>query len=131
MTDAAAAATRGAPVLLVEDDPRLRQTIRWTLEDEGLAVAEAADAQQALAALRGTPPTVVVLDYGLPDMDGGALVDALRARPERRTPPIVLITADGRAPEKAARVGAATYLAKPFEVDELAAAVRRALGVAD
>lgn len=131
MTERRENTPEGTPVLIVEDDPRLRQTIRWTLEDEGFLVAEAGTVQQALDAVDRRRPAVLLLDYGLPDRDGGALADELRARLKQHTPPIVLLTADGRAPEKAARVGARAYLAKPFDIDDLAAAVRRILGNAD
>lgn len=116
------------PVLVVEDDPAMRQTIRWTLEAEGFRVADAGSADQAIAtALRG-PPALLLLDYGLPDGDGATVVAALRKRLQAATPPIVVVTADGRAAEKAARVGAVAYLHKPFDLDDLLATVQRALG---
>jgi DNA-binding response OmpR family regulator len=114
------------PVLVVEDDPAMRQTIRWTLEAEGFVVAEAGSAEQALSATARQRPALVVLDYGLPDRDGGAVADELRARLPS-PPPIVVVTADGRAAEKAARVGAVAYLHKPFDLDDLLATVRRTL----
>ena len=120
----------GSAVLVVDDDPRILQTIRWALEDEGLAVTEASDARQALATVDAARPGMVVLDYGLPDQNGGVLAAALRSRlsqPERPAPLILLITADGRAAEKAQLAGAFAYLHKPFDVDELVRLVREGL----
>ena len=97
MAGAQAAGDRG-PV-------RVRQALRWALEDEGLAVAVAADAREALAP--ATPrPALVLLDLTLPDADGAAVARGLRARHGPGLA-VLAITADGRAPEKAARTGAA------------------------
>jgi two-component system KDP operon response regulator KdpE len=116
------------PVLVVEDDPAMRQSIRWTLEAEGIPVVDAATAAQAIAAAVGGPLALLLLDYGLPDGDGAGVASAVRERLAEAVPPIVVLTADGRAAEKAARVGAVAYLHKPFELDDLLATVRRALG---
>ena len=119
-------AAAGVPILVVEDDPRIREIIRWALEDEGYAVTTAADGRQALERAAAAPPALVVLDMMLPILDGPAVAAGLRAAP-RPMPPIVLVTADGRAAEKAARVGAFAYLHKPFDLDDLIAVVRRGL----
>lgn len=113
-------------VLVVDDDARMRQVMCWALEDEGYSVAAAADAEEAVAAAAGRRPAVVVLDYGLPNGDGASTARELRAVTGAPALPIVLVTADGRASEKAARAGAAAYLHKPFEVDDLLRAVRGA-----
>jgi len=115
-----------AHVLVVDDDERMRQVMSWALEDEGYSVVTAADASQAVAAAAGRRPAVVVLDYGLPDGDGARVARDLRAATGESVLPIVLVTADGRASEKAARAGAVTYLHKPFDVDDLVRAVRSA-----
>jgi two-component system response regulator MprA len=105
-------------VLVVDDDHRVREMIRWALEEEGFGVETAADGQQALdrAALRA--PALVILDITLPVLDGYGVADRLRATQGERLP-ILAITADGSAPEKARRVGAYAYLRKPFDVDDL------------
>jgi len=117
---------RSARVLVVDDDPAMLQVIRWTLEDEGFAVTGAADGDQAVAAASGARPDVVVLDFGLPRQDGAAVALKLREATSNAALPIVLVTADGRASEKALRCGAVAYLHKPFEADELIAAVSQA-----
>lgn len=114
------------PILLVEDDVRIRQVIRWALEDEGFVVVIAADGRRAVEQAARCRPALVVLDMMLPISDGAAVADGLRAiYPE--PPPILLITADGRAREKARQVGAYAHLSKPFQVNELIAAVRGGL----
>ena len=112
-------------VLVVDDDPLIREIIRDVLVEEGFAVATAADGRQAIDRAADQPPALVVLDMGLPLMDGLAVAAALRAAhgPEL---PILTITADGGAADKARRVGAFAYLRKPFDLDDLVAAVRGA-----
>jgi CheY-like chemotaxis protein len=116
----------GAPILVVEDDPYLRQIIRDVLEDEGLVVETAADGRQALQRAAAQRPALVVLDMRLPVLDGAGVVAGLRAS-FGVPPPVLVITADGRAAEKARQVGAFAFLSKPLELDELVASVQRAL----
>ncbi len=118
-------------MLVVDDDARVAQTIRWVLEDEGIAVATASDGRQALEVSREVQPRLVVLDHGLPDQDGTAVSAMLRARPDAGTLPILLVTADGRAAEKARATGAFAYLHKPFDASELVRLVRHGLGLGE
>ena len=115
-----------ATILVVEDDVYVRQTIEWALEDEGLPVETATNGQQALEWARDRKPGLVILDMGLPIVDGFGVADGLRAAYGDGVP-ILTVTADGRAAEKARRVGAVDYLHKPFEIEALIGAVRRAL----
>ena len=118
---------RRAPVILVvDDDPRIRQMIRDVLEEEGFAVAAAGDGPQAIRRAADQPPALVILDMTLPQMDGHEVAAALRAA-HGRALPILTITADGGAADKARRVGAFSYLRKPFDLDDLVAAVRGVL----
>jgi CheY-like chemotaxis protein len=115
-----------APILVVDDDPEIRQMIQWALEDEGWTVETAADGRQALDQATRSRPSLVVLDMGLPLLDGDGVAAGLRVAYGAAIP-IVVVTADGRAAEKADRVGARAHLAKPFEIEALCDAVRRAL----
>jgi two-component system response regulator MprA len=115
-------------VLIVEDDPSVRQTIQWALEDEGLAVDVARDGVEALDKAGQQRPGLVVLDMALPRLNGDGFATGLR-RLYGKGVPILVITADGRAEEKARRVGAFDFMQKPFDVDALIAAVRRGLDV--
>lgn len=114
-------------ILVVEDEQQVRQTIQWVLEDEGLAVATAADGQEALDLAAQRRPALVVLDMALPRLNGLAVADGLRHLYGQSAPPILVVTADGRAESKARQVGAYGFLQKPFDLEELVAAVQRGL----
>jgi DNA-binding response OmpR family regulator len=114
-------------VLVVEDDFDLRQTILWTLKDEGYVVEEAADGGEAVERALQRKPALVLLDIGLPVVDGYGVAASLRSH-YSDTILIVTMTADGRAVEKARRIAAAGYLNKPFELDDLITIVRQMIG---
>src|SRR3954471_15269476 len=117
----------GTVVLVVDDDPEIRDVVRWLLEDEGWTVETASDGRDALEQAARTRPALIVLDMGLPIMGGEEVARRLHVEyPD--PPPIIVVSADGRAGEKAARIGAASYLHKPFDVDALARLVRRSIG---
>ncbi len=116
------------PILVVDDDRDMQATIAAILEDEGFDVRLAGDGLDALAALETTRPALILLDITMPRMDGYAFAEELRRRGAHAAIPIVVLTADGRAEEKAARVGADAYLAKPFGLSELLDCVGQLLG---
>jgi DNA-binding response OmpR family regulator len=120
------ASRSSGPILVVDDDPGLREIIRETLEDEGLAVDVAGDGLQALALAARRRPELVILDWGLPMFDGGVVAARLRGLHGDGLR-VLIVTADGRAAEKARRAGAFAYLHKPFDVDVLMDMVRRGL----
>jgi len=114
-------------VLVVDDDPEIRDVVRWLLEDEGWTVETASDGRDALERATRARPALIVLDMGLPILSGEEV--ALRLHEVyANPPPIIVVSADGRAGEKAARIGATSYLHKPFDVDALALLVRQTLG---
>jgi DNA-binding response OmpR family regulator len=120
-------ARHGAIVLVVDDDAEIRDVVRWLLEDEGWTVETASDGRDALERATRARPALIVLDMGLPILSGEEV--AMRLHDVYvDPPPIIVVSADGRAGEKAARIGAASYLHKPFDVDALARLVRRTLG---
>jgi two-component system response regulator FlrC len=113
------------PVLVVEDDPALREALTDTLEMAGYRAIAANDAEHALACLESSSPGLILTDVQMPGMDGHALLRALKARhPEI---PVILMTAYGQIDRavQAMRDGAADYLPKPFEPDNLLATVAR------
>src|SRR5690349_20769614 len=112
-------------VLVVDDDPDMRRAINEVLVDQGLAVDLAGDGREALDQAQRDAPALVILDITLPVIDGYTVADELRQR--FGVLPILAITADGRAPQKARRVGAYAYLRKPFELDALVTMVERGL----
>ncbi|GIW08504.1 MAG: hypothetical protein KatS3mg060_3309 [Dehalococcoidia bacterium] len=113
-------------VLLVEDDASLRQTIRDVLELEGYRVLTAADGVDGLDLLDREEPNVILLDLMMPRMNGYQFAESLAGRKPAVAIPIILLTADARAPDKAQQVGASAWLHKPFEIDELVSTVERA-----
>ncbi len=113
------------PILVVEDDPSIRQLLVDTLEQDGFDVVGAADGEEAIAAAEGRRPAVVILDIGLPLMDGPSVADGIRER-HGNDVPFIVVTASHGIEKAASRIGAARYLAKPFDVSDLMNAVRQA-----
>ena len=112
-------------VLVVDDEPGIRQFVTSALEGEGFEVASAANGQLAVDAAAEERPDLVVLDMMLPRLDGQQVAEQIRRL--HGDVPFLLITADARPREKAERVGAFAFLSKPFDVDELVTVVRRRL----
>jgi DNA-binding NtrC family response regulator len=114
-------------IVVVDDDPEMVRLIQVELARLCLDVLSAASGQQALQALRDHPVDVVVTDLRMPDLDGMELLQAaLGLRPDVR---VIVITAFGSIASAiaATRAGAFDYLSKPFEIEELALAVQKAL----
>jgi CheY-like chemotaxis protein len=114
-------------VLVVDDDPDIVRVIRSVLEDEGLAVTTAGDGGRALAIAAERAPDLAVLDVGLPVLDGRQVAAQLRDLLGAAFP-VMAITADGHAAEKARQMKAYVGLRKPFELNDLVAEVWRGLG---
>jgi two-component system KDP operon response regulator KdpE len=112
--------------VVIEDDPQIRRFLRTVLPSEGFTVFEAETAERGLIEAATQKPDVVILDLGLPDMDG---VEVIRRVREWSRVPIVILSARTREQEKIAALdaGADDYLTKPFSVGELAARLRVAL----
>jgi two-component system KDP operon response regulator KdpE len=110
-------------VLIVDDEEPIRRFLRPVLSNQGFEVVEAAAGEQALAAAADRVPDLVVLDLGLPDIGGQAVLERLRTR---MTAPVIILSAMGGEAEKIAAfdAGADDYLTKPFGVGELLARVR-------
>jgi two-component system OmpR family response regulator len=111
-------------ILLVEDDDSLAAGLRDALGREGFVVNHVTKGQMALAAVRADPPDIMVLDLGLPDMDGLEVLGEIRDRAEHL--PVMVLTARGAMDDKIIGLdrGADDYLAKPFDMQELAARLR-------
>lgn len=114
-------------ILLVEDNPRLNDLTATALRASGFAVDPVHGAMDAEAALSVSPYDVIVLDLGLPDVDGMDLLDGIRRR--RIATPVLLLTARDDAASVVAGLngGADDYLRKPFNMDELIARIRALL----
>ncbi len=112
--------------VVIEDDPQIRRFLRTVLPSEGFEVFEAETGERGLVEAATRKPDVVILDLGLPDLDG---VEVIRRLREWSRVPIVVLSARTREQEKIAALdaGADDYLVKPFGVGELTARLRVAL----
>jgi DNA-binding response OmpR family regulator len=113
-------------VLVVDDEPKILQVVRDYLADAGFTVTTAGDGQAALASARAVPPDLVVLDLGLPGLDG---LDVARELHRRGPVPIIMLTARSDEVDRVLglELGADDYLVKPFSPRELVARVRAVL----
>ncbi|SCL35833.1 two-component system, OmpR family, KDP operon response regulator KdpE [Micromonospora rhizosphaerae] len=113
-------------VLVVDDDRQLARALRIALSARGYEVAVATDGASGLAAAERTPPDLVIVDLGLPDMDGVSIVQALRGW---SAAPIIVLSARHAEQSKinALDAGADDYVTKPFAMGELLARIRAAL----
>ena len=116
-------------ILLVDDEPALRELLRATFEGADVSVDEAATALEAEARIRRRRPDVIVLDLRMPGMSGAEFAARLKAEERTRAIPIVLLTgADPEEARRAQRAGAAALVRKPFSPLDLLAVVERVVG---
>ena len=102
------------PILIVDDEPEIRDTLKDVFEDEGYHVVLAEDGSQALQALRRLQPCIVILDLIMPVLDGIAVLARMRAHPDWAEIPVVISTSDpSRAP------AGVLILRKPIKLDLL------------
>jgi two-component system chemotaxis response regulator CheY len=108
-------------ILAVDDSKTMRDMVSMTLRQAGYEVTEAADGQQALAALGANRVDLVITDVNMPNMDGIALTKALRGHAVHRATPILILTTESDAAKKAAgkEAGATGWIVKPFEPQKL------------
>jgi CheY-like chemotaxis protein len=114
-------------ILLVEDETAVQDIIGRALVGKGYQVLTASDGVTALALLEQTSPDLIILDIYLPTLDGRRVVHEYRQRPGPQAP-ILVITGGGYAAERAAALGAAGALDKPFRLQELLTTVARLIG---
>jgi len=105
-------------ILVVDDDTDFREGLRAALEMKGYQVDEAANGKEALEQIEKKPPLLVLLDLQMPVMNGRELLQKLRAAPETKDVPVVIISGFGFEWE-AELMGAQGYVGKPFEPEEL------------
>ena len=116
-------------VLVVEDEDALAALLQYNLDKEGYRVTVAADGEEALMLVDERPPDLVVLDWMLPKVSGVEVCRRLRARPETRSLPVIMLTARGEETDRIRGLdtGADDYVIKPFSMSELAARIRAVL----
>ena len=113
-------------VIVIEDDTSRRRALRTSLRARSFVVLESPNAEEGLVLVADSRPDVVLLDLGLPDLDG---VEALRRMRSFTDVPVVVLTARDRQQDKieALDAGADDYITKPFDVEEVLARVRAVL----
>ena len=113
-------------ILLIDDDALMRRSLAFNLEHSGYRTSRAASAEDALALSRRDPPDLVLLDIGLPGMDG---LEALRHFKEQFSAPVIFVTARRREFDEVLglELGADDYVSKPFDLDVLLARIKAVL----
>lgn len=119
----------GATILLIEDNPVVARLVCRQLELGGHAAIAATDGLQGLQVAQDTPPDLILLDLMLPGMDGLEVLAQLRATPATARIPVIISSAKSNPDDqqKALQSGAAAFLAKPFNLQDLLEAVRSLL----
>ncbi|MGH7706577.1 MAG: response regulator [Vulcanimicrobiaceae bacterium] len=127
-TAALESAARGT-ILVVDDDPATRMLARRILAIAGFGVLEAADGDAALAAARRDRPDLILMDWSMPVMDGAATTAQLKADPNVKAIPVVMLTTDSESGYRVAALeaGAQDFITKPFEAGELVTRIEQFL----
>ena len=120
---------RREKILIVDDDPDIRDVLQLTLTSEGYDVLQAGDGEEALAQVQRGLPDLVILDYMMPRLDGGQVCQRLKKDLLLRHLPVIILSARGESPDKVRGLdaGADDYIVEPFEPEELLARVRMVL----
>ncbi|MCL2936942.1 MAG: response regulator transcription factor [Trichodesmium sp. MAG_R02] len=116
-------------ILLVDDEPGLREAVKLYLEDSGFDVCVASNVEDALGLLQSNLPDLVITDIMMPQVDGYQFLQKLREEPRFKTLPVVLLTAKGMTTDRISgyQAGCDAYLPKPFDPEELLAIVENLL----
>lgn len=116
-------------LLLVDDEPGLREAVQAYLEDSGFTVDVASNAREGLDLARQKLPDLVITDIMMPQVDGYQFLKQLREEPQFKTLPIVFLTARGMTADRIQgyNAGCDAYISKPFDPDELVAVVKNLL----
>ena len=117
-------------VMTVDDSRTMRDMVSYTLKEAGYNVLEAEDGQQALSVLNGQRADVVITDLNMPNMDGISLIKELRAKPDYKATPILMLTTEADDTKKGAgrEAGATGWIVKPFNPEKLLAVVNKVVG---
>ena len=120
----------GGSVLLIEDEPNIIEAIRFILSRDGWRVDTHSDGLTALDAVRTRRPDLVVLDVMLPNRSGYDILHDLREDPEFKELPVLMLTARGQKKDRelAEKLGASSFMTKPFSNGEVLETVRALVG---
>ena len=126
-------AHRSCRILLVEDDPDLRDALAEALDGLGFSVTLARDGADALACLRGATerPGLILLDFQMPNMNGIQFREEQLSSPDYAAIPVAIMTADAHAKEKMASLGLIAFLSKPLSIPALLEVTRNVFGTSN
>jgi CheY-like chemotaxis protein len=116
-------------ILVVEDDPTMRELLSLHLTRAGYAVRVAADGLEAGHAVLGVTPDLIITDVRMPHMTGFELVEALREDPALASIPVIFLTIEGESYDRGASLGALEYLTKPIRLEQLLQKVAKHLPI--
>jgi two-component system, chemotaxis family, chemotaxis protein CheY len=118
-------------ILAVDDSPSMREMVVYLLRDAGYEVVEADDGEKALELARSKRVDLVLTDQNMPKMDGLSLIRHLRAMPNYRDTPIMMLTTESSPDmkQRGREAGATGWMVKPFDPDKLVAMLRMVLGM--
>lgn len=117
-------------VLIVDDSASIRQVVSITLKGAGFDVVEASDGRDALTKLTGQRVHLIISDVNMPNMDGITFVTELKAKPEYKFTPVVMLTTESAEDKKmkGQAAGAKAWMVKPFQPEQMLAAVNKLIG---
>ncbi len=115
--------------MTADDSPSMRQMITFTLRNAGFDVVEAVDGQDALTKLTGAPVGMLITDLNMPHIDGIELIRQVRALPQYKYVPIIMLTTESQDEKKQAgkAAGASGWIVKPFRAEQLVAVAKKFL----
>ena len=116
-------------VLIVDDSTSMRQMLKFTLQKAGFAVAEGSDGREGLKQLAAARPDLIITDLNMPNMDGIELIRQVRALPQYKYVPIVMLTTESQDDKKQAgkSAGASGWIVKPFRGEQLVTVAKKFL----
>ncbi len=120
----------GKTVLVVDDSVSMRQMVSFTLTGAGYEVVEAGDGKEAVDKLNGgAKPSLVITDLNMPNMDGIALIKAVRGMPTHKFTPILMLTTESSDAKKkeGQSAGATGWVVKPFNPEQMLATIKKVL----
>lgn len=116
-------------IMTVDDSASIRQMVSFTLENAGFSVLEAVDGEDALEKLNKNAVNMLFVDLNMPKMDGIELIRRVRANPQYKFVPIIMLTTESQASKKQAgkEAGATGWIVKPFKPEQLLNVIRKVL----
>lgn len=120
----------GKSILIVDDSASIRQVVSMTLKGAGFEVIEACDGSDALSKLTGQRVHLMISDVNMPNMDGLTFLREVKARPEYKFTPVIMLTTESAEDKKkqGQAGGAKAWMVKPFQPQQMLAAVNKLVG---